>query len=328
MGAIEKIDFVVLWVDDSDDNWLKEKARWVQGADSAAENPKLYRDYGTFYYWFRMVEQHAPWVNKIHLVTNGQLPEWLNTAHPKLNLVKHDDFIPSEYLPTFNSAAIELNLHRIPNLAEHFVLFNDDMFLVKDSQPEDFFVLGLPKLFAVYNPIVPNEAFSHVLFNNTEIICKYFPKKKAFRQSPFKFLSPKYGPLLLKNLLMLPWQITGYHNLHLPHPIRKSTLALLWQKEPEAFIRTSRHRIRDYWQDINHYLCAYWEIETGQFVPLEKGKGIFLTIDEVDKLPDLLTNVKTKMVCINDVPDAKPRHFKQLNDVLKQHYPNQSQFEQ
>ena len=275
-----------------------------------------------------MVEKHAPWVNKIHLVTNGQIPQWLNTAHPKLNWVKHTDFIPSEYLPTFNSAAIELNLHRIPDLTEHFVLFNDDMFLINDSQPEDFFAEGLPKLFAVYNPVVPNESFSHVLFNNTEIINRLFPQKSAFRQHPFKFINIKYGPLLVKNLLMLPWQITGYHNLHLPHPIKKSTLALLWEKEPESFIRTSQHRIRDYWQDINHYLCAYWQIESGQFMPFKKNKGTFLTINEVDRLPDLFSKSKTKMVCINDVFDAKPKNFSLLEELLKNRYPLKSHFEQ
>lgn len=89
-----------------------------------------YRDYGTFNYWFRMVEMHAPWVNNIYLITNGQRPKWLNVNHPKLKWVRHEEFIPKEYLPTFNASAIEMNIHRIDGLSENFVLFNDDMYLI------------------------------------------------------------------------------------------------------------------------------------------------------------------------------------------------------
>ena len=40
---------------------------------------KAYRDWGTFKYWFRGVEKFAPWINKVYLVTDDQIP----------NLVKH-----------------------------------------------------------------------------------------------------------------------------------------------------------------------------------------------------------------------------------------------
>ena len=72
-------------------------------------------------YWFRAVEKFAPWVRKIHFVTCGHVPAFLNLAHPKLHHVKHEGFLPPEVLPTFSSHAIEMNLHRIPGLAEHFV---------------------------------------------------------------------------------------------------------------------------------------------------------------------------------------------------------------
>ena len=67
------------------------------------------------------------------------MPKWLNTNHPKLNIVKHSDYIPSQYLPTFNSHTIELNIHRIKGLSEFFVYFNDDMFLTRRAKPTEFF---------------------------------------------------------------------------------------------------------------------------------------------------------------------------------------------
>src|SRR5699024_7558473 len=97
-------------------------------------------------------EEFAPWVNQIHFVTWGHLPSWLNTKHPKLNIVKHENFLNVENLPVFNSRAIEINLHKIPNLAEQFVYFNDDMFITKPVSETDFFKDGLPRDVAIPNP--------------------------------------------------------------------------------------------------------------------------------------------------------------------------------
>ena len=72
-------------------------------------------------------------------VTCGQKPDWLDETNPKLRLINHAAYIPSEYFPTFHSDTIELNLHRIPDLSERFVLFNDDMFLLRPSTPDQFF---------------------------------------------------------------------------------------------------------------------------------------------------------------------------------------------
>ena len=91
-----------------------------------------------------VLQQYAPWVNNVYFVTCGHLPAWLNTECPKLQIVSHKDFIPEKYLPTFNSHSIEWNFHRIKNLSEHFVYFNDDMFLLKSIAAEDFFRNGRP----------------------------------------------------------------------------------------------------------------------------------------------------------------------------------------
>ena len=104
-----------------------------------------YRDWDTLKYWFRGVEKYAPWVNKIHFVTYGHLPKFLNTNNPKLNIVNHKDFIPKEYLPTFSANPIELNLHRIKDLSEQFVFFNDDMFVINKVKSTDFFKNGKPR---------------------------------------------------------------------------------------------------------------------------------------------------------------------------------------
>lgn len=178
--------------------------------------------------------------------------------------------MPEEYLPTFNSAAIELNLHRIEGLSENFVFFNDDMYLIQDVKPDDFFVNGQPRLLAVYEALVPWSSFSKVYFNNVEVLYRHFSNKKALKQSPFKFFNFKYGQLVLKNILLFPWKITGYYNQHTPVPIKKSTLIHLWNVEEDIFVQTSKHKFRDYNTDINHYLLCYWQIESNDFQPSTK----------------------------------------------------------
>ena len=125
-----------------------------------------YRDWDTLKYWFRGVEKFAPWVGNIYFVTDDQKPEWLNVDHPKLKWVKHTDFIPKEYLPTFNSHAIFLNLHRIEGISEKFVLWNDDVFLLKDVSPDDFFVNGKPCDYPTLTFFNMCDFFGHLGLNN------------------------------------------------------------------------------------------------------------------------------------------------------------------
>ena len=112
-----KIDFVISWVDGKDQAWLQDKSKYdaASGSDDAKER---YRDWENLKYWFRGVEKFAPWVAKIHFITWGHLPKWLDVNHPRLHIVRHEDYIPQEYLPTFNSHTIEWNMHRIEGLAE------------------------------------------------------------------------------------------------------------------------------------------------------------------------------------------------------------------
>lgn len=93
---MEKIDFVIPWVDGSDPAWREEFQRYspTKGTD-AGEN--RYRDWNNLRYWFRGVEKFAPWVNTVWFVTWGHVPQWLDRNAPKLRIVRHEDYIPSKY---------------------------------------------------------------------------------------------------------------------------------------------------------------------------------------------------------------------------------------
>ncbi|MDR3191116.1 MAG: capsule biosynthesis protein CapG, partial [Lactobacillaceae bacterium] len=151
----QKIDFVVTYIDGTDEEWLA-KRNLAKGIKNEAGNGEdRYRQWDNFKYWFRGVEKFAPWVNKVYLVTDTKIPEWLNVNHEKLVILRQEDFMPVELLPTFNSISIEFFFDKIPGLAEQFVYFNDDMYLTKPTSPTDFFVEGKPREFGLLGTIQP-----------------------------------------------------------------------------------------------------------------------------------------------------------------------------
>nr|CAD7442666.1 unnamed protein product [Timema bartmani] len=100
-------------------------------------------------YSLRSLEKFAPWIRHVFLVTNGQIPYWLNLDNPRLTLVTHEEiFVNLSHLPTFSSPAIETHIHRIHGLSQKFLYLNDDVMLGKEVWPEDFetFAKGQKKL--------------------------------------------------------------------------------------------------------------------------------------------------------------------------------------
>ena len=331
---MEKIDFVILWVDGSDKEWLNEKNKYSNEKIDVVNDAKRYRDYDLLKYWFRGVEQNAPWVNKIHLVTYGHLPKWLDTTHPKLNIVNHKDFIPAEYLPTFNSHTIELNLHRIKELNDKFVYFNDDMLILNKLMPEYFFKNGLPRDSWQEDILVLDKTsdlnFSHILVNVLKVINSNFDKRRAIKSNFFKWFNVRYGKGLIKNLLLFNWRnIPGFYNYHMPSAFLKSTFEEVWEKEEDVLSKSSITKFRDD-NDINQYVMRLWQIYSGNFSVMghkEFGK-VFTLSDDNDELLDFIITSKKKMVCINDgnVNDFQKVKL-ELMETLEKKFPEKSCFE-
>ena len=156
------IDIVVPWVDAGDPQWQaqRNKAAGITEAPTEDNADARFRDWDIIRYLFRGIQKHAPWVRTVHFITVGHLPKWMNTEAPGLRIVKHTDYIPEIYLPTFSSHTIELNMHRIPGLAEHFIYFNDDILIQKDLVRTNFFLRGLPRDTAVHTAMTSTHRFS------------------------------------------------------------------------------------------------------------------------------------------------------------------------
>lgn len=334
----EPIDFVVTWVNGNDQEWQKEKSKYEESNDYNSKNngEERYRDWNQFKYWFRAVEKYAPWVNKIYLVTYGHLPEWLNIDTEKLVIVNHLDYIDKKYLPTFSSIPIELNLHKIEGLSEHFVYFNDDMFLNAKVEPEDFFQNGLPLACSIGAPIIPlpiNTAFWHQLFSVTAYMNRY-NWEKIIENNPSKWFCHKYG-----TKLKYSWE-TYQHNYllgimftHMMQAFRKSTMEKVWNLFNKELDESCSHKFRKP-QDVNHQIFTIQEIVDGTYVPIHKtyygNAYLNIPLHLNDILKDL-TNDKIKAICINDTQVVNKSNFEQLkiviNKALEEKFPNKSLFE-
>lgn len=301
-----KIDFVIAWVDGNDPLWQKERSQYR--ADTSTDSSAArYRDMGILKYWFRAVEAYAPWVNQIHFITWGHLPEWLNTEHPKLHIVNHKDYIPEEYLPTFSSHPIELNLHRIPGLSEHFVYFNDDMLLNAPITPDFFFQKGLPCDFAHIDNISSegiDDVYSHILFNESYVISKHYSYIRAFLSNPFKYLS-RTNPMKvnLKNLIKIENSsyFPGFGDHHLAAPYLKQTFVNMWNKDFESLDMASRSKFRSPY-DVSQRVIRNAQLASGQFHPVSKssrGKVYQLWMNPSD-ISDTILSEEHKMICLND----------------------------
>jgi glycosyltransferase involved in cell wall biosynthesis len=214
------IDVVYTWVDGNDPEWnaaREERLARLSGTaltrESSGRARFVSRD--ELRYSMRSLHLFAPWVRRIHLVTAGQVPDWLDTSHPSIRVVDHAEILPAEALPTFNSHAIETALHHVPDLTEHFVYVNDDVFLGRPVRPEMFF--SPAGLFAAF-------------LSPTQVGLEDVPGAPPFLKAAWnnrRLLQDAFGVVTTNNLA------------HTPHPHRRSVLDEIERRFPEAVAATA-----------------------------------------------------------------------------------------
>ena len=339
---MQKIDFVLPWVDGSDKEWIALKNKYAESKSNASNNASAnsdirYHDNGLLKYWFRGVERFAPWVNRVFFVTCGQKPEWLDESNPKLRLVNHKDYIPSEYLPTFQSNTIELNLHRIADLSEQFVLFNDDTFLLRPVEPEFFFRKGLPVIACDLG--IPKwlgcSHISRVVINNSGILKQKLDVEHLIRKNFWKYADVKALGFTraTKNIVSFSVNrvfIPGAFG-HVPQAHLKSTLNEIWHTVPLIMEKTSRNRFRS--DDcVNHWLACAWNMVSGRFCPAnEKSRGTHTLVnaDHLDQICDIISKQSTPQICFNDreVTKELEQYFHNISKAFDKLLPEKSSFE-
>jgi len=324
------IDFVIFWVDGSDPEWRAEKERYAP-KEIVSNATNRFRDWGVLQYLFRGIEKFAPWVRKIHFVTCGHLPSWLNKENPKLHIVSHKDYIPKKFLPTFNSSVIELFTHRIPQLSKKFVLFNDDMFLIKPVPPSFFFKRGMPCDRALLGIVSPYDQFSFIKLNNWAVINHHFDKRQTIKAHLLRFFNPLYGVQNLRNLVLSLWPgFFGMNDPHLPYAYRKEIFEEVWSKEESLLNEVASHKFRQK-DDVSEWLMRYWQLLKGEFVPsMLKGRTFVFKPGRMNEyIYEKVRSQSCHMICLNDSnPDVDFEYEKGcLNSAFQTILPEKSTFE-
>ena len=327
------IDFVITWVDMEDPKWKAEFSKYSGKKDNEKNgvSEARFRDYGFLKYWFRGVEKFAPWVRKIHFVTSGQKPEWLDENNPKINLVSHKDYIPAEFLPTYNSVVIERYLHKIPDLAEHFVYFNDDFYIINNISTERFFKNGVPCDIAVFQYNPSWSQWYKRIKNNLKIINKYFDKKEVMARDHDKWFHKSYGSRARWNYLLKPYG--KFITLRTPHnaqPYLKSTFEEVWAVAEKELTETSANRFRTV-TDYTPELFRTWQICKGNFEPYNtySDTKMFPLMIKPKQAIRAIYNQSYTLICLND--NVHIRNYEQVMENIKNAFesilPEKSTFE-
>lgn len=328
----DKVDIVIPWVDNTDPSWQAEFDRFAKEGAQGDSREIRYRDWGLLRYWFRAIDQFMPWVDRIHFVTSGHIPEWLDLSDKRLNWVKHEDFIPTEYLPTFSANTIELNLHRIKGLSDRFIYFNDDIFVLRPLSEKRFFRKGLPCDFGVMTAKPSDGGIIHMAINDLDVIDRHFDKRRQMRKFFPKWFSPRYGVGVINNLLLSPWRdFSGFIDPHLPNAFLKSTLEEVWKSEPEIMDKTCRSRFRTD-ADVNQWLFRYWQLAQGNFCPSNTRRNtVCMDINDttITEIKQLIGSRQLDMICLNDSSDISD--FNTIQNSIQESFekllPQKSPFE-
>ncbi len=335
------IDVVIPWVDPTDKEWQASKNKFLKDLnnDKVDNSENRFRDWDNFKYVFRGIDKFMPWVHKIYLITCGQVPDWMNKeADDRLVIVNHSDYIPKEYLPTFSSHPIELNLHRIKELSEHFIYLNDDYFVINETSPEDFFVDGLPCDYALEDPITPEhkDIFNNILINNMVLLNSHYDRRTVLKEQKKKFYSMCDKKAFVTNMCFRPLKrnhFFGLHYSHLASNILKSTIEKVWTENREILEATSSHKFRNA-DDVNQFIFKNEQYVTGKFHPYNINRfGRAIQLDDtiegaVEDVCRTITDSDYKMICINDcnIEDFDNTRTK-INAALEKILPNPSVWE-
>ena len=319
-----KIDMVYLWVDGSDEKWLAKKDAELE---KVGELPigdvgkHRFNDNDELLFSLRSVEKFAPWVNHIFIVTDNQVPRWLNTDNPKITIVDHTEIMPAEARPCFNPIIIEFFIPNIAKLSENFIYANDDMLFTAKTSPSYFFTgNGIP-IVRTSKPILEKDIFANF---------EEFKKKTS------------YSSIAL-NARRLVYDVVGDYNYrferaHCIDAYKKSDM-LNFLKIPmvaERFGRTLKNHFRNN-DDLERTLFHLYGVAKCRYKIVGKDFWTklyqYLTFrfreqplytDNIEKYIRLHI-FHRKLTCVQERSDFK--HAKSNHDYFVKFLPDKSEFE-
>lgn len=220
----EPIDVVIAWVDGDDPVLADKRNKYFKGGRmtiGSGAHPTRFASSNEIRYCVLSILKFAPFVRNIFIVTDEQDPgisadvrKYFPDRSGSIRIVDHREIFMGyeNYLPTFNSISIANMIWRIKGLAENFVYFNDDSFLVREIRPEDWFLNGRPVLRGRWVPApVPREVWNHsrIFFNRHILGRKAYEPRASFHMGQWNAA------------YMLGFRFRYFTNSHTPHPVTR-----------------------------------------------------------------------------------------------------------
>lgn len=319
------IDIVYLWIDGKDKNWKTKKNEYINNngelIDKEANYECRFIDNEELKYSLRSLEKYADWINKIFIVTDNQIPQWLDLTNPRIKIIDHTEILPDNLLPCFNSVTLEYHICNIKELSEFFIYANDDMFFAKETSPEFFFSEDLYPIFRFGGKL----------------------KKKQEKRNLYT--------KMVKNAQYLVKKSTGKIYKNLPHhnidAYRKSDLLefnKIFKNELEKTL-SSGFRTKDNIERVAYayYACA---IDHGHFKrnsKIEQNQNIFKQLhqyifkkyhkDSIYLFPhkqnfeQQLKTFNPNLFCINDNEETSNQDREFIKTFFEKYFPEKSSFE-
>lgn len=341
---MKDIDFVLPWVDPSDTVWQGKRSKYNGKYKAVSNSDARFRDFDTLRYVFRSIETNCPWYRKIHLITEGHVPNWLDINNERINIVKHDEIYNiNQHLPTFNSSSIEMNLPFIKGVSEKFIYLNDDMIFFnklesgrffKNNIPVDFLETSLIKRGKLFKFLRGESIWVESLNNNLRLINESNPASKIKNEILFH---KTYGiKANVKNFISkyILRQVLWVEHWHHPQPYLKSTLGKVVTEFKDEMMKSSSNKFRQS-NDLTHYIYRYWHLFRGDFIPYNYNdayiKNIITKEDASLAINFLSGNGHIKFVCLNDDEkmhdEDKDIIYELINNFLSEKFPAKSSFE-
>lgn len=302
------LDAVITWVDGDDPVHRRKRERFLGIAQDELHengiNPHRWACSDELSFCLRSLENHAPWLRTIFIVTDAQTPDLSGLSsilRGKIKIVDHTQIFASyeDALPTFNSLAIESMLWRIKGLAEHFVYFNDDVFLTSPLHPRD--------LFDAEGPVLRGKWVDHSALGNTAEDISDPAKFHDFMQvNAAALLGFKKDHI--------------FASAHVAFPMQVSVFKALFDAHKDAFVSNIAYKFRDIAQfqpqGLHNGACINAGACTIQTTPdhlhLRTGAVDDYPLDAVRAFLSKALAPEIKFLCVNDlrqvedaIPDAR-----------------------
>ena len=291
------MDIVITYVDGNDPVWKQDYEKYT----NIPVMEKRFRDWGTLKYLLRGIEVNMPFIRNVYLVVSheSQIPEWADKKN--LKVVLHKDIIPAEYLPTFNSTTIEMFLHRIEGLDEEFVYFNDDIFPISPSRPEDLFrdgkaVIGMSR---------------HLLYTSMY--------KKHVRRSD----------MMAREALGLSKRLCFLRCQHSCIPVLKSQCEEVSERQKDK-VKASLSRVRNDGNINMTFFLSYMYHKSLVINERISCGHMSLAATSESKLQEGINSPKRRFLCINDVRLSEGKYESYRNVMIsafEKRFPSKSRFE-